>query len=286
MQHLLEFLRKYHYLLLFIALEILSLTLLVRFNNFQGNVWLSGANTAVASVNRWYLDVWSYLNLQSANQSLTSYNTRLQLENDRLREALLTLQADSARKASAVLRNLVDYETLPAKVISNSKGGSNSYIVIDRGQRHGVRGDMGVVSGNGVVGVVYLAGEEYSLVIPVMNNKSNISCRIQGQRYFGYLTWDGKDSRHAYVDDIPRHAHVEKGLTIETSGHSSVFPPGIFVGTIETVENSADGQSYKLGLLLGTDFANLRDVNVISTPYKAAVDSLFRKAATEDELHQ
>lgn len=286
MQHLLEFLRKYHYLLLFIALEILSLTLLVRFNNFQGNVWLSGANTAVASVNRWYLDVWSYLNLQSANQSLTSYNTRLQLENDRLREALLTLQADSARKASAVLRNLVDYETLPAKVISNSKGGSNSYIVIDRGQRHGVRGDMGVVSGNGVVGVVYLAGEEYSLVIPVMNNKSNISCRIQGQRYFGYLTWDGKDSRHAYVDDIPRHAHVEKGLTIETSGHSSVFPPGIFVGTIETVENSADGQSYKLGLLLGTDFANLRDVNVIATPYKAAVDSLFRKAATEDELHQ
>lgn len=286
MQHLLEFLRKYHYLLLFIALEILSLTLLVRFNNFQGNVWLSGANTAVASVNRWYLDVWSYLNLQSANQSLTSYNTRLQLENDRLREALLTLQADSARKASAVLRNLVDYETLPAKVISNSKGGSNSYIVIDRGQRHGVRGDMGVVSGNGVVGVVYLAGEEYSLVIPVMNNKSNISCRIQGQRYFGYLTWDGKDSRHAYVDDIPRHAHVEKGLTIETSGHSSVFPPGIFVGTIETVENSADGQSYKLGLLLGTDFANLRDVNVITTPYKAAVDSLFRKAAIEDELHQ
>jgi rod shape-determining protein MreC len=286
MQHLLEFLRKYHYLLLFIALEILSLTLLVRFNNFQGNVWLSGANTAVASVNRWYLDVWSYLNLQSANQSLTSYNTRLQLENDRLREALLTLQADSARKASAVLRNLVDYETLPAKVISNSKGGSNSYIVIDCGQRHGVRGDMGVVSGNGVVGVVYLAGEEYSLVIPVMNNKSNISCRIQGQRYFGYLTWDGKDSRHAYVDDIPRHAHVEKGLTIETSGHSSVFPPGIFVGTIETVENSADGQSYKLGLLLGTDFANLRDVNVITTPYKAAVDSLFRKAATEDELHQ
>ena len=286
MQHLLEFLRKYHYLLLFIALEILSLTLLVRFNNFQGNVWLSGANTAVASVNRWYLDVWSYLNLQSANQSLTSYNTRLQLENDRLREALLTLQADSARKASAVLRNLVDYETLPAKVISNSKGGSNSYIVIDRGQRHGVRGDMGVVSGNGVVGVVYLAGEEYSLVIPVMNNKSNISCRIQGQRYFGYLTWDGKDSRHAYVDDIPRHAHVEKGLTIETSGHSSVFPPGIFVGTIETVENSADGQSYKLGLLLGTDFANLRDVNVITTPYKAAVDSLFKKATAEDELHQ
>ena len=286
MQHLIEFLRKYHYLLLFIALEFLSLTLLVRFNNFQGNVWLSGANTTVASVNRWYLDVWSYLNLQSANQSLTSFNTRLQLENDRLREALLTLQADSARKASAVLRNLVDYETLPAKVISNSKGGSNSYIVIDRGQRHGVRGDMGVVSGNGVVGVVYLAGEEYSLVIPVMNNKSNISCRIQGQRYFGYLACDGKDSRHAYVDDIPRHAHVEKGLTIETSGHSSVFPPGIFVGTIETVENSADGQSYKLGLLLGTDFANLRDVNVITTPYKAAVDSLFRKAATEDELHQ
>ncbi len=282
MQQLIEFLRKYHYLLLFIALEILSLTLLVRFNNFQGNVWLSGANTAVASVNRWYLDVWSYLNLQNTNRELTLFNTQLQLENDRLREALLTLQADSARKKSAILRNLVNYETLPAKVISNSKGGTNSYIVIDRGLRHGVKSNMGVVSGNGVVGVVYLAGDEYSLVIPVMNNKSNISCRIQGQRYFGYLAWDGSDMQHAYVDDIPRHAVVEKGLTIETSGHSSVFPPGIFVGTIESIDNSADGQSYKLGLKLGTDFANVRDVNVITTPYKDAVDNLFKKAEEED----
>lgn len=277
MHHLFDFLRKYHFLLLFIALESLSLTLLVRFNNYQGSTWLCGANATVASVNRWYFDALSYLNLRNINQELTLFNTQLQQENELLRETLLSIQADSARKESALLRNMIDYQTLPAKVVSNSTGRFNNYMVVDRGAKHGVEAEMGVVSGNGVVGVVYLAGEDYSLVIPVTNHKSSISCRINGQRYFGYLQWDGKDVRYATVDDIPRHAKVEKGLTIETSGYSSVFPPGIFVGKIEDVQNSSDGQSYKLGIRLGTDFSNIRDVNIIITPYKAAIDSLFNK---------
>ena len=162
-------------------------------------------------------------------------------------------------------------------VISNSKGTKNNYLVLDRGSAHGVKPEMGVVGGGGVVGVVYLVSDAYSLVIPVTNQKSSISCRIQGQRYFGYLQWDGKSMRRASVDDIPRHAQVEKDFVIETSGYSSVFPPGIFVGKIEKVNNSADGQSYKLDIALGTDFSTLREVNVIATPYKAAIDSLFSK---------
>jgi rod shape-determining protein MreC len=277
MHRFFDFLRKYHHLLLFILLEIVSLSLLIRFNRFQGSVWLSGANTTVASVNRWYLDVLSYLNLRKTNQELTLFNTCLQCENEHLREVLLSLKEDSARRESLILRNLVDYEHIAAKVISNTNHTQHNYLVIDRGSKHGVESEMGVVSGNGIVGVTYLVGEEYSLVIPITNAKSSISCRIQGQRYFGYLQWEGKDMQHAVITEIPRHAHVEKDFVIETSGYSSVFPPGIYVGRIENIENSEDGQSYNLGIKLGTDFSALREVDVIITPYKAAIDSLFKR---------
>lgn len=283
MRQFFDFLRKYHHLLLFILLEIASLSLLVRFNRFQGSVWLSGANTSVASVNRWYLDVLSYLNLRKTNQELTLFNTRLQCENEHLREVLLSLKEDSLRKESMILRNLVNYEYIPAKVISNANHTQHNYLVIDRGRKHGVESEMGVISGNGVVGMTYLVGEEYALVIPVTNSKSSISCRIQGQRYFGFLQWQGDDMQHAVVTDIPRHAHVEEGLTIETSGYSSVFPPGIYVGDIEHIENSEDGQSYNLKVKLGTNFSSLREVNVIVTPYKTAIDSLFKKLDDVEE---
>ena len=68
------------------------------------------------------------------------------------------------------------------------------------------------------------------------------------------------------------------GNIIETSGYSSVFPPGIFVGRVHRVSNSSDGQSYRLDVVLGTDFGNIRDVNVVITPYKAEIDSLRAKA--------
>ena len=133
---------------------------------------------------------------------------------------------------------------------------------------------MGVVGGGGVVGIVYLAGPHHSLVIPVTNRKSSISCRVRGQNYFGYLQWDGKSMLSAYVDDVPRYAKVRVNQAVETSGYSAVFPPGIFVGRIREIRNSADGQSYRLDITLGTDFANLRDVSVVATPYKAEIDTL------------
>ena len=275
MNPLFDFLRKYNYLLLFLILESISMTLLIRFNSYQGSVWFTGANTVVATIDRWYLDVWSYINLETVNQELTERNTQLMLENDLLRETIMTLQHDSTEVERAIMRNLVQYDLISAKVISNSKGTNDNYLVLDRGSNHGVKEKMGVVGGSGVVGVVYLVNADYCLVMPITNSKSSISCRIQGQSHFGYLQWDGRSLTQATLDEIPRHAQVEKGGVVETSGHSAVFPPGIFVGKIDNIGNSADGQSYKLNINLATDFSTLREVKIISTPYREAVDSLF-----------
>ena len=122
---------------------------------------------------------------------------------------------------------------------------------------------MGVVCGQGIVGVTYLVSDHYTVVIPVLNKTSRISCAIRGHNYFGILRWDGKEAGVTYLEDIPRHARFKRGDWVETNGYSSIFPPGVLVGKIETVYNSADGMSYRVKVRLSTDFGCLRDVMVI-----------------------
>ena len=281
MNNLLDFIRKYFFVVLFVVLEGVSAWLLTQFNSFHGSVWFSAANGAVATVGGFYGDLTGWANLREVNAELTAQNISLQRETELLRQALTDATRDSTLTERLMRERLAGYEMLPAKVVSNSAERAGNYLVIDKGVADGVQPEMGVVGGGGVVGIVYLTGPHHSLVIPVTNRKSSISCRVRGQNYFGYLQWDGQSMLSAYVDDVPRYAKVRKGQAVETSGYSAVFPPGIFVGRIRKIRNSADGQAYRLDVTLGTNFANLRDVAVITTPYKAEIDTLRTRALRE-----
>lgn len=281
--NLIDFIRKYCYIFLFILFETISMILLFRFNSYQGSVWFSAANSVAAGINSTYSNVMNFFNLEQINQELTAQNIALQRETEHLRQSLITATKDTTITEKLMREKLVGYNMVPATVVSNSAERSNNYLVIDRGEKDGIRPEMGVVGGGGVVGIIYLTGPHHSLVIPVTNRKSSISCRVRGQNYFGYLQWDGSSMLSAYVDDVPRYAKVKVGQAIETSGYSAVFPPGIFVGRVRTIRNSTDGQSYRLDVTLGTNFANLRDVLVVTTPYKAEIDTLQVHAQQVDE---
>ena len=197
------------------------------------------------------------------NQELTQRNAYLEQQVQHLSDSLYAVTKDSAiyhRDQFALLKN---YRLIPAKVVANSLDKPDNLMTIDKGSADGIHKDMGVISGTGVVGIVYLVAEHYSIVIPVLNVKSNISCTIQGRGYFGYLRWKGGVSELAYLEEVPRHAHFKLGDYVVTSGYSAVFPPGVRVGKILHVFNSADGLSYRVQLRLSTDFGNLRDVCVI-----------------------
>ena len=283
MHNLLDFLRKYAYLLLFVVLEGVSLLLLLRHNSYQGCVWLSSANAVVARVNGLYDGAMAYLRLRDVNRQLTDENVRLWRETALLRDALAQATHDSTLTERYVQASMEGYSLLPATVVSNgTETAAGRYLVVNRGERDGVRPEMGVVGGGGVVGIVYLTGPHHSLVIPVTNRKSSISCRIRGSRYFGYLVWLGEGTLTARLGDIPRYAKIKQGDYVETSGYSSVFPPGIFVGRISHLGTSADGQTYDVVVNLGIDFANLRDVSIVTTPYKAEIDTLRSHAAEAD----
>ncbi|MBR1387111.1 MAG: rod shape-determining protein MreC [Alloprevotella sp.] len=283
MKAFLDFLVRFHHFFLFLLLEAVSLLLLFRFNSFQGSVWFTAANGVAASVNRMYGDAVAYTKLQDVNKQLTANNVLLSKENELLREQIASATADTTQTFRLMQDRLRDARLIAATVVSNSTQKEDNYLVIDRGEADGIRPEMGVVGGNGVVGIVYLTSPHYSLVVPIINQKSTISCRVRGTRYFGSLTWEKGNVRRAFVDDIPRYASVQKGSVIETSGYSSIFPPGLFVGRVSGVRNSPDGQSYRLDILLGTNFANIRDVFVISNSYKAEIDTLQLRAYTAQD---
>lgn len=283
---LVDFVGKYNFYLLFIVLEAASLTLLFKFNSYQGSVWFSAANSVVSRINGAYTDMVSFFQLREVNSQLTAQNIALQRETDNLRQALITVTKDTTLTEKLMRDKLAGYNLMPATVVSNSAERTNnshfgSYAIECATVYHNI-----VVGGGGVVGIVYLTGPHHSLVIPVTNRKSSISCRVRGQNYFGYLQWDGSSMLSAYLDDVPRYAKVKVGQAVETSGYSAVFPPGIFVGRVRAISNSADGQSYRLDVTLGTNFANLRDVLVVTTPYKAEIDTLQVHALQVDDAAQ
>ncbi|MBR1468725.1 MAG: rod shape-determining protein MreC [Prevotella sp.] len=261
---LFEFLKKYHHWFVFLLLEGLSVALLFQFNSYQGSVWFSTANAVTGRVYAWSSQVESFFALTKVNEELTLRNSYLEHQVAQLSERLTSVTGDSAFLHSKQLQMLEQYKLIPAKVITNEVNKLNNLMTIDKGRADGVQPDMGVVSGTGVVGVVYTVSAHYAVVIPLLNSHSNISCTIVGRGYFGYLHWYGKESNLAYVDDIPRHALFQKGDSVVTSGYSSIFPEGIMVGVVSTKYNSADGLSYLAQVKLSTDFGRLRDVCVIS----------------------
>jgi len=285
MHNLLEFLAKYHHWLLFVVLEVVSFVLLFQYNSYQGSVWFSSANVVAGKLYEWDSAVESFFSLTKVNQELTTRNVYLERQVKQLSDRLAVLTENPDAAKSGQLQMLSEYKLIPAKVVHNSIAGSDNLITIDKGEADGVRKDMGVACGNGIVDIVYLTTSHYSVVIPVLNKNSNISVAIDKRGYFGYLRWNGGSSKLAYVDDIPRHAHFRLYDKVVTSGYSSVFPPGVLVGKILHVYNSADGLSYRLQVELSTDFGLLRDVCVIDDAVmkqrlellRAAQDSLKTK---------
>lgn len=263
MRNLLEFLAKYNHWFVFLILEVVSMVLLFQYNSYQGSAWFSSANAVTGKLYEWDANVETFFSLTKVNQELTQRNAYLEQEVQKLSDSLVSVTKDSSiyhRDQFALLRN---YRLIPAKVVANSVDKPGNLMTIDKGSADGIHKDMGVISGTGVVGIVYLVAEHYAIVIPVLNTKSNISCMIQNRGYFGYLRWKGGVSDLAYLEEVPRHAHFKLGDYVVTSGYSAVFPPGVRVGRILHVFNSADGLSYRVQLRLSTDFARLRDVCVI-----------------------
>ena len=260
-------------------LEGIGIMLIVQFNNYQNAKMFTSANSVAGNIYAAITDVSSYFGLKSENEALLQYNKELNQQIAHL-QAELMQHKDSAMvavlpgKAEGFFYNC-------ATIVNNSLNAVNNYITIDKGTADGVDAEMGVFCNEGIVGIIYTASEHYSVVIPLLNSKSSISCRVKGSDIFCTLQWNGNDTRYSFLVDLPRYTQFEKGDTVVTSGFSSIFPGGIPVGTIEKTEESADGMFAQAQVRLFTNFATLQKVYIVGNEGRKEQQELERSIIKE-----
>ncbi|MDR1201168.1 MAG: rod shape-determining protein MreC [Tannerellaceae bacterium] len=265
MRKLLDFLIRKRHWFLFIFLEFVSVVLIYRNNAYQQSIMFSTANVITANIVSVTGSVTSYLNLRDKNKDLLERNGRLEMELLRMKDMLEAMKADTA-----VFRAFVNdstrffpYDFTTAKVINNSVTYLSNYITLNKGREDGILPDMGVISESGVVGVVSTVSDYYSVVLPLLNTKFKLSCKVLGSNHIGSLSWNGRSARYANLDELPRHVQFQLGDTIVTSGYSAVFPEGILVGFVSSFERQRDDNFNSLKIELATDFQRLSNVMVV-----------------------
>lgn len=280
MHKLLDFLIRKRHWFLFVILEIISLTLIFHNNAYQQNIMLSTANVLTANIVSVTGSVSSYFNLREQNKELLERNVQLEMDLHRLRDRHDAMVADTAsfRGFAPDSARRFPYDFISARVINNSVSYISNYITLNKGRKDGIQPDMGVVSVRGVVGVVSTVSDNFAVVLPLLNPKFKLSCKVLGSSSFGSMWWDGRDARYAYLYDLPRHVEFQAGDTIVTSGFSALFPESILVGTVSSFEKQRDDNFFTLKVELATDFSSLDNVMVIRNYYQSEQRELEKEA--------
>ena len=270
MQQILNFLIKHNHWFLFILLEGISFVLLFSFNNYQSASMFTSTNEVAGNIYSMISDVDGYFTLNDENQALLEHNKELISEIEALKEELATLKDSSA--IAAFPDGKFRFNT--ARAVNNSLNKLQNFITIDKGENDGIGSEMGVFNDKGVVGIIYQTSGNFSLVMPLLNSKSMLSCRVKGSNSFCTLRWHSEELQYSYLIDLPRYAIFQQGDTVVTSGFSSIFPADIPVGEIERLEDSDDGMFYRARVRLFVDFASIDNVFVVGNDNKKEQDTL------------
>lgn len=220
-------------------------------------------------------NIKAYSKLKSINADLVGHNTALLTENINLKRQLAAIKGEQL--ADSLINNglLTDtsFKYNWAKVIKNSINTHHNYIVIDKGRKDGICEDMGVITPNGVVGIIRAVGESHAYVLSFLNHKQQISAKLSNNTAFGPLAWDGDNINIASLSEIPQHVPVAPGDTIYTSGYSSFFPADIPLGIAES-SKIVNGMHRKVKVRLLQDFRLLDYVIVVKNNHFKEIESL------------
>ena len=252
MNNLLKFIAKYSNFLVFLILEVVAFLLIVNNNDYPHSQFLSSSNAIAGWQNEQITNVKNFFALRSINESLAA-------ENAQLRARLEGQQATG----NGLQDTLSPYSYIPAKVVGITLYDSHNYITINKGSEDSLQIGQGVRTIEGVVGVLCTVNTHYSVVLPIINKGSNLSCRFVKNDYLGSLTWNGYNPDYAFLEDVAVHIPVFEGDTIVTSGLSPSFPEGILVGLVDKVERKEGDSYYTLRVKLATDFRKIKYVVVI-----------------------
>ena len=276
MRSLFHFLLRNYFLMMFLALEGISFVLIVSFNDYQRVAFFNSSNNLAGSVYERFSNMDDYFSLSRTNARLAAENASLrkQVHMLNMRQEQYPVNRPDTVDAPA-------YIFTSAKVVSNSVNKSMNYITLNKGSRHGVKPDMGIICADGVVGVITNVSQNYSTGMSLLNRRLSIPAKITKNNYFGALVWDGEHFNTADLKEIPFHIMVNVGDTVVTSTHSGVFPEGIMLGTITKYDVQSGTNFYNIKVELSTNFKTLKYVEVVQNTKRTELIKLESNNITE-----
>jgi rod shape-determining protein MreC len=275
---LINLLKKYDYVVVFLLLVVVSAVLMSRTSYYQGSKLVAWSNAVAGG---WYQGVHSvggYFDLKGENDRLAAENAQLkaQLESSYISytDSVFTVNDTTYRQR---------YEYTEARVIKNSWSQQNNFIMINKGSAHGIKVDQAVISPEGIVGVVMSVSKNFATIMPVLHSDSRNSVKVKRTGISGSLVWDGMDYRYAQVVDVPATHQFEDNDTIVTSGLANDFPEGVLVGYVVEAEPLSGSGFYRVKIRLATDFNKLDHVYIINNRFREEQEELMEQTEMREE---
>lgn len=259
MRNLLAFFWKYHFFVLFVVLETISLLLLFNSYSYHKTLKHSVVTDFSGSIFSTYSNITNYFSLKGENEILAQENASLRNQ----------LKSSFYYNDSTANYNDSLYQYISTKVVSNSISKPNNFIIINKGNNQGLETEMGVISSNGVAGIIVGTSNNYSVIMSMLHQNTRLSGRVKKNGQLVNLVWRGPDYKTCRVLDIPSHVVLYQGDTIETSGNSLIFPEGILIGTVVEQEVDASEELSQATLAFSTDFNALKYLYVIKNKKRA-----------------
>lgn len=268
MQQIFNFLIRNKNNILFLLLLGLSLFLTIQSHSFHKSKFISSANVVTGGIYNWANNIQTYFYLEE-------YNDRLLEENKQLRSLVANIR-DTTNLDNSMdsIGDLGIYKFMTAKVINNNYSKINNYITLDIGENSGIQKEFGVITSQGIVGIIDHVNRKHARVISILNSNSQINAQLKKTFHFGSLVWDGKDPNTVQLIDVPRQAPVEVGDTIITGGRSLIFPHGIPIGSVSEFTLDQNQSYYTLQVKLFNDMTNIGHVYVIENEEKEEIKAL------------
>ncbi len=258
MRNLLGFIKKHHFFLLFLLLGTAAMLFTMSRQYYQQTFLLHSASRISGLVYNTCNSVTGYLSLKPENKELLRENVRLRAmhkENFIITDRYVFTMNDSLYQRRFTYMN--------AQIINNSVNRRNNYLTLNKGRLHGIEPDMGVITRNGVAGIIINVSNHFSVAMSLLHSEMALSVKFSKNDHIGSLHWGGTDYRTAHMSYIPTHVELEVGDTIVTSGYSLIFPENILIGTIKDWDIRRGETFYTASIDLVMDANTIRHVYVV-----------------------
>lgn len=284
MRNIFAFIARFSNFFIFLVLQVAALSMLFSYNRFHHAAYMNVANEMTGNIQERYDDVETYFSLKSENEKLRIQNSIL------LNQLKSNFSSPDTNLISDISGGPVDsnqasrkFQYMPAKIIYNTVGAQNNYLVLHRGYNQGVRVNMAVIGPQGIIGKVVDVSENMSVVMSLLHRKNTVVALLKKGSGFGEVLWNGDDARYITLSNIPRTVTVAKGDTVITSPYSDIYPPGQIIGYVQEVEEEKSTSMYNLKVRIATDFYSVQHAFVVINLQKSEMDSLLQKVKTENE---